>query len=138
MGEEVILGFDGAGLTVGDIPISPEVYKILFKPDPRQAILGEVIDETDRQDKKWGEQNHPDVRPGSSAVRGHYAAVADLWKAANAERARSGAISWDGILLEEVYEAFAEEDPVKLRAELVQSAAVIVQSIAAIDRRPST
>ena len=53
----------------------------------------------------------------------------------NDERVERGSLAWDGILLEEVYEAFAEEDPIKLRSELVQVAAVAVQWIAAIDRR---
>lgn len=43
--------------------------------------------------------------------------------------------TWLLIALEEVFEALAESDPAKLRAELVQSAAVHVAWIEAIDRR---
>ena len=46
----------------------------------------------------------------------------------------SGAHSWDAILLEEVFEALAESDPVRRRAELVQVAAVAAAEIEAIDR----
>jgi hypothetical protein len=49
-----------------------------------------------------------------------------------------GRVTWRHILTEEVYEAFAESDPTKLRAELVQVAAVAVQWIQAIDRRPTS
>jgi hypothetical protein len=42
---------------------------------------------------------------------------------------------WDVILMEEVYEALAEKDPDRLRAELVQVAAVAVQWIDCINRR---
>jgi hypothetical protein len=43
-------------------------------------------------------------------------------------------LTWADILEEEIAEALAESDPVKLRAELVQSGAVIVAWIEAIDR----
>ena len=46
----------------------------------------------------------------------------------------TGAHSWDAILLEEVFEALAEADPVRRRAELVQVAAVAAAEIEAIDR----
>jgi hypothetical protein len=39
------------------------------------------------------------------------------------------------ILREEVYEAFAEEDPAALRTELIQVAAVAATWVDAIDRR---
>lgn len=46
-----------------------------------------------------------------------------------------GTLTFRHILAEEVAEAFAETDPARLRAELVQAAAVCVQWIQAIDRR---
>ncbi|TIH26025.1 NUDIX hydrolase, partial [Subtercola vilae] len=42
---------------------------------------------------------------------------------------------WQDILLEEVFEAFAESDTSKLRTELIQVAAVAQQWVEAIDRR---
>ncbi|HYF53037.1 MAG TPA: hypothetical protein VEA41_02135 [Salinarimonas sp.] len=44
-------------------------------------------------------------------------------------------MTYSQILAEEVAEALAESDPMLLRAELVQVAAVAVQWVEAIDRR---
>lgn len=117
-------------------------------PEPNQAlraflktnharVLDEVADERVSQDAKWGEQNHPDVPTDDPTewVRGHYASQADVWKVINDNRVKDGTLTWDGILLEEVYEALAETDPALMRAELVQVAAVAVAWIEAIDRR---
>lgn len=113
-----------------------------------EAVLGDVRDERARQHEQWGEQNHPDIDPHDlpAVVRGEYAFRAERWKAINARRAGDGCevkhrnpeaacTAWDGILLEEVFEALAEEDPVKLRVELVQIAAVACAWVEAIDRR---
>lgn len=97
------------------------------------GVLAEIAVERHRQDEKWGEQNHPDGT-GGSVMQGF----------ATEQRARTqflaglGGVSWRDILLEEVYEAMAEEEPAKLRAELVQVAAVAVAWAEAIDRRTST
>lgn len=93
-------------------------------------VLALVADERARQDAKWGEQNHPDGSgsPGSQLTANLYRDLCDI-------RHRKGIGSWADILLEEVYEALAEGDPAKLKVELVQSAAVIVAWIEAIDRR---
>jgi hypothetical protein len=92
-------------------------------------VLHDVRVERDRQDAKWGQQNHLD---GTSRER-------DL-DARNARlrcdtKASLGTVKWLDILLEEVMEAAAEEDPAKLREELVQVAAVAVSWVEAIDRR---
>ena len=113
-------------------------------PDP----LAEVRAERARQDAKWGPQNHPDYDPHDipEVVRHEYAFRAERWKEINAQRAESHCnaslrsivgpcTAWDGILLEEVYEALAEPDPAKLRAELIQTAAVCVAWVEALDRR---
>jgi hypothetical protein len=107
-----------------------------------------VRDEREAQDRKWGEQNHPDYDPHDipEVVRSEYAFRAERWKEINAQRAESGCevkarrpdaacTAWDGVLLEEVYEALAETDPAKLRAELIQVAAVAMTWAEAIDRR---
>ncbi|WAL68579.1 hypothetical protein ORV05_12645 [Amycolatopsis cynarae] len=99
--------------------------------DGAQArVLAEIAAERARQDARWGEQNHPD---GTGAP-------ADETAAATARRTcednfRDGKGTWRDIFLEEVHEAIAEADPVRLRAELVQTAAVAVNWIEAIDRR---
>ena len=88
--------------------------------------LFDVQMERRRQDMKWGVQNHPD---GTSE---YYRAYADE---AREDCKRLNPVDWTAILLEETYEALSETDPIKLRAELIQVAAVAVAWAEAIDRR---
>lgn len=97
-------------------------------PD-RGVILAEIAEERARQDTKWGEQNHPDGTSRGAAF------LADRARRACQKAAAEGKVTWRHIFDEEWAEAFAEEDPAKLRAELVQVAAVAVAWIEAIDRR---
>lgn len=116
-------------------------------PTYLSRVEREIRDERARQDAKWGEQNHPanDPHDIGMVVRNEYAFRAQRWKEINAHRAEYGCgqtqpptegscTAWDGVLLEEVYEALAEDDPAKLRTELIQTAAVVVAWIEAIDR----
>lgn len=94
------------------------------------GIYSEIADERQRQDAMWGPQNHPDGTGGRQAE--HLASMAQH----HCEQAfKHGDGSWRAILNEETCEAFAESDPLKLRRELVQCAAVIVAWLEAIDRR---
>lgn len=109
-------------------------------PDLLAGLLGEVADERARQDVKWGEQNHPDgtgddVRLFADVGQPTYGTLAYVTRHHVNGRARAGSSLWAPILLEEVFEALAEDDPGRLREELVQVAAVAVQWAAAIDRR---
>ncbi|MBD3753439.1 MAG: hypothetical protein IE935_13740 [Micrococcales bacterium] len=118
------------------------------------SVLDEVARERARQDAKWGEQNHPDGSgPRVSLMSPILGAPSDKWGdrvgvhlalmrelrdnavATTDQRAVTGELTWRDILLEEVFEAFAEEDPARLRAELIQVAAVATQWVEAIDRR---
>lgn len=112
-----------------------------------QAAL-DTAAERARQDAKWGEQNHPDgTGRDESVLYGvatqtnrylDYSTAAELAEhATNAtnDAAESGTVTWRDILLEEVFEALAEDDATKLRTELVQVAAVAQQWAEAIDRR---
>lgn len=108
------------------------------------TALDDVAAERVAQDAKWGQQNHPDgtdtnwvdqIRPafgwnGSEAMHAAKLARSDCQRAA-----RRGEVTWLKILREEAAEAFAETDPAKLRAELIQVAAVAVAWVEAIDRR---
>lgn len=109
------------------------------------TVLSDVQAEENRQDAKWGEQNHPDGTGPDVPV------LADLlrdgtdaaWLAVQATeatdvKARDGAVTWRDILLEEVFEALAESSPEKLRTELVQVAAVAAQWVKAKDRQAVT
>jgi hypothetical protein len=88
-----------------------------------------VRDEREAQDAKWGEQNHPD---GTERRR---LRVAGASRSRCQRLAREGRVTWRHILDEEVQEALAEEDPAKLRTELIQVAAVAQAWAEAIDRR---
>jgi hypothetical protein len=92
-------------------------------------IVNEILAERVRQDDKWGEQNHPD------GTNTKWAVVADGMKAKCESKARDGKLTFRDIFEEEIWEAYAEVEPDKLRAELVQCAAVLVNWIGAIDRR---
>lgn len=81
------------------------------------------------QDEKWGLQHYPD---GTSE---DYADLADAYRESCDAMHKSGQGTWADIALEEFYEALAETDPDKLRAELVQAAAVLAAWIEDIDSR---
>lgn len=83
-----------------------------------------------RQDAKWGVQKRADGT-GGPVMRSEAESMRDRCEFL----AANGGADWRAVLLEEIYEALAEDDPVKLRAELVQSAAVIVCWIEDIDSR---
>lgn len=95
-----------------------------------KGVLNEVHKERREQDKRWGEQNHQDGTGGKWA----YEKSEDV-KALCDQSRIDGQLSWSDILNEELCEAFAEDDQDKLRAELIQVAAVAVAWIECIDRR---
>lgn len=111
-------------------------------------VLDEVFRERVAQDDKWGEQNHPDGTgpdvfwEANSLSRA--AELADYFRKRcddrhrNTDGSRTGTGTFLDILLEEVAEAFAEADPTKLRAELIQVSAVAASWAEAIDRRTAT
>jgi hypothetical protein len=94
------------------------------------GVLAEVAAERIRQNEKWGEQNHPDGTgdPGTSDM-------ANIMRGACQAAAARGQLTWNDVITEEIAEANAESDPTRLRAELVQIAAVAVAWAEAIDRR---
>jgi hypothetical protein len=110
-------------------------------PTPTELVARDVAHERQRQNAKWGEQNHPDgtgpdVWPLAFAACSTPAA--DLARSATRvtdDYAKAGKVTWLDILREEYHEALAESDPEKLREELIQLAAVAQQWVEAIDRR---
>lgn len=94
-------------------------------------VLSEVLAERIRQDIRWGEQNHND----GTGVAPEQTKLADNAKAMCQQAFAEGRGDWAHILFEEVREALAESDPAKLRTELIQTAAVAVAWVEAIDRR---
>ncbi|MFG1683547.1 hypothetical protein ACGFNP_25485 [Nonomuraea sp. NPDC049269] len=90
----------------------------------------EVRAELARQDAKWGEQNHQDGTGGPA-----FTAWASAARRMCQRAAADDSVTWQLILDEEVAEAFAEDDPDKLLAELVQVEAVARQWRMTIRRR---
>ncbi|MFB7188437.1 hypothetical protein ACFCZT_24710 [Streptomyces sp. NPDC056230] len=98
--------------------------------DATTAVLADITTERAAQDAIFGEQNLPD---GTDGYR--YRSLADTARLACDAAFDKGRGTFRHVFLEEVYEAMAESDPVRLRAELVQAVAVGVKWIEAIDRR---
>lgn len=113
--------------------ITPEMLDAITRNARTNVVIDAIRDERVRQDAKWGEQNHPDGTRDDEASR----QVRDHTRRLCESAAKRGALTWADILAEESMEAFAEEDPDKLRTELVQIAAVAVAWIECIDRRRS-
>jgi len=87
-----------------------------------------------RQVEKWGDDLTSDHRDGTG-LRGDRDMALDAQHWTDWLARVPGRVTWRAILEEEVAEAYAETDPEKLRAELVQVAAVAVKWVEAIDRR---
>lgn len=88
-----------------------------------RRVLDDVAIERVRQFAKWGDQLNPD---GTSE---RFIGKANWHREACQLHFREGVGTWKDVLLEEVYEAMAEEEWPKLRAELIQVAAVAVSWI---------
>lgn len=107
------------------------MYPSLFSTPGVKAFAEEIDAERGRQLAKFGEQRHPDGTglPGDQGQ-------ADIARRICQKAADGGTLAWRHILQEEVREALAESDPVKLRAELLQVGAVVAAWIWDIDNRP--
>ncbi len=91
----------------------------------------DIATERIRQHATHGDQSHlPD---GTGGEYRRY--VVSFMRGECEDAAKANRLTFRHILAEEVAEAFAETDPARLRAELVQVAAVCVQWIQAIDGR---
>jgi hypothetical protein len=104
----------------------------------RSEALKEIMRECERQDEKWGKQDHPmrgkTINPYQD----------ELWPSAVSlehylgqcrQRICRGNTGWFDILFEEVCEAFLETEPEKQREEMIQAAAVAVQIIECLNRQ---
>lgn len=96
--------------------------------DAQQICNIDVIGERWRQLKKFGVQRHPNGTGGEKNQL-----TADTMRRICQAKFAAGEGTWRDVLAEEVFEAFAEDEPNSLRAELVQVAAVAVAWIEAID-----
>ena len=112
-----------------------EAQRMMQEMKDADGVLKEVQMERARQDAKWGEQNHPDgtcAGPNGAVMAKQHA---DAARSVCDQMAKIGKLTWAHILTEELMEAYAETDEQKLRKELIQTAAVAVSWIEAIDRR---
>jgi hypothetical protein len=101
-------------------------------------VLAEVAQERARQEAKWGVQDLPDGTGPlemESWLPYDYDGLAEIAKEACDAARDADDRRMSLVLLEEVFEAMAEDEPVRLRAELVQVAAVAVKWAQMIDRR---
>lgn len=111
----------------------PYQYDVIGPAHPlfiKRTVAHEIVIERIKQDGKWGEQNHPD---GTGSI--FYRGAAEQAKKNYEALAREGAVTWASVLEEEFFEAMEETDPDRLRAELIQVAAVAAAWAEAIDRR---
>lgn len=96
-----------------------------------RRIFQEIARERAAQDALYGNGDElPDGTGDDWLV-----ALADITRSECDRAFAKGRGSFQHVFLEEVYEALAESDPVKLRAELIQAVSVGVKWIQAIDRR---
>lgn len=134
-------------------PPDESVRRILNSDVVPAEILAAIIVERERQDARWGEQNHADVDPVLTGREGGCSVqrMAEECGVPTPNRARShlhaavaeGAPTWALILVEEVAEAIeaatlaaqgkGPEEAVD--AELIQCAAVLVAWVEARVRR---
>lgn len=96
----------------------------IFKVDP---LLDDVRNERVEQLRKWGVQHHEFRTVFPETAQAYYREMEAYYKSVFKEQ--GPAAGWDAILLEEVYEALAEDDPEKRAKELIQVAAVALAII---------
>lgn len=99
-------------------------------PGPLHYLLPTVQQEINKQDEKWGEQNHP----CRNVLLTYKLNSPDYYKEVCDERAQVGTVTWADIALEELSEAIYEEDIYKRKEEVIQLGAVCVQWAAKIER----
>lgn len=105
---------------------SPDMCRdYLFRLNP----IREIMQECERQDEKWGEQNHPMTRCVGSAE------LIESLKYFRMINDQSDRYDWYSILQEEIGEAFTETELEKQWEEMIQAAAVVIQIIECLERR---
>jgi GH18 family chitinase len=109
------------------------------KDEMIDGIFEEIRAERQRQDEKFGKQNHSmlgktfdlidigRMYPHKNILRNQMVLCR--------ERIKSNKHGWFDILLKELCESFLETEPEKQREEMIQVAAVAVQIIESLDKR---
>jgi len=110
----------------------------MSKTEALRELHAELDAEVWAQDDKWGQQDHPLIGSGVRELqREQYAQAAEDWKLRNDVRVQADWLGWDGILLEEVYEALECDTVESACEELVQVIAVAAQMILNLRARDS-
>lgn len=107
--------------------IDTGVFDAILNHSRFDAIIAEVREERARQDAKFGVQRHMN---GTSEK---FKPMADAARNATRAAEANGQQSWANIMREEFWEALAERDRAKLRAELIQVIAVGVAWVESLD-----
>ena len=110
---------------------NPELAAQLFE-ELRAQMLSEIQAERDRAEAKFPNQHIPNFPERMDFE--HARAERDQAQELTDRCHEKGVVTWWHVLREEVYEAFAESDPAKLRAELIQVGAMVVRWIEDLDR----
>lgn len=106
-------------------------YPRIFATPGVGAFAEEIDEERRRQIDKFGDQM--DLPDGTGLPV--YRHAADRYREQADRNAAAGVLTDRDVLLEEVYEALAEDDPTRLRTELIQVAAVCAKWVYKIDHR---
>lgn len=108
-------------------------YPKIFATPGVADFAERVDDERQRQIRLWGPQPLPDGAGLLVTVQ-----QADIARQNCDDAFKAGDGTHAHVLFEEAYEVLAETDPVKLKEELIQLAAVCAKWIADIDARPTS
>jgi hypothetical protein len=99
-----------------------------------KTVFDEVKAELTRAQAKFPDQHLPNFPERMDWD--HAAAERDQAQELTDRCHASGVVTWWHVLREEIYEAFAESNPAKLRAELVQVAAMAIRWIEDLESAP--
>lgn len=110
------------------LPDTPDKLGILERWFRHQGIVDEVFAERERQVEQWGDGMPP------LGTHRDFTHLANYYRALCQRKNADGDVTMADVLLEEVFEALAEEDPAKARDELIQVGAVVFKMIEGIDR----
>lgn len=102
--------------------------KIMTDYDIQLQIFEETLAERKRQDDKFGPQSY-ELRQRGDDVKKHFSRVRNIAKAECDYKSIVKALTWHDIIIEELYEACAEDDIEKQYHELLQTHAVILHAL---------
>lgn len=102
--------------------------------DTQYVALSRILAELGFQDAKWGSGRHQTDGTGEEFFSRD---LSDSVRRLTELKFEAGQGTWADILLEEVYEALCERNPRKLKAELIQVAAVCAAWVVDIETRPT-